>query len=187
MRPAVFLDRDGTIIQHVHHLNRVDDVALIPGVGAALRKLSEAGYANVVVTNQSVVARGLLDIPGLERIHERLTELLEAEGAKLDGIYYCTTMPGTSDQTAIEDRNRKPGPGMLEQAARDLDLDLAASYMIGDSLSDLWAGKNAGCRESLLVLTGYGQATLGKEPNAWRSAPTIVEASAMILEATKRN
>ena len=187
MRPAVFLDRDGTIIRHVHHLNRVEDVELIPGVGAALRELTRAGYANVVVTNQSVVARGMLDIPGLERIHERLTELLRDEGATLDGIYYCTTMPGTSDQTAIEDRNRKPGPGMLEQAARELDLDLAASYMVGDSLSDLWAGKNAGCRESLLVLTGYGEATLGKEPNLWRSAPTIVEAAAMILESAKRN
>lgn len=187
MRPAVFLDRDGTIIQHVHHLHRVEDVALIPGAAQAIRRLTDAGYANVIVTNQSVVARGMLDIPGLERIHQRLEELLAGEGARLDGIYYCTTMPGTSDQTQIEDRNRKPGPGMLEQAARELDLDLPASYMIGDSLSDLWAGRNAGCRESLLVLTGYGEATLGKEPHAWRSAPTIVEAATMILEATKRN
>lgn len=187
MKPAVFLDRDGTIIEHVHHLHRVEDVTLVRGVGAALRQLSEAGYANVVVTNQSVVARGLLDIPGLERIHVHLRELLAAEGAHLDGIYYCTTMPGTADQTQIEDRNRKPGPGMLERAARELDLDLSASYMVGDSLSDLMAGKNAGCRESLLVLTGYGEATRSKDPNAWRSAPTIVEAAAMILKADKRN
>lgn len=185
MRPAVFLDRDGTIIEHVHHLRRVEDVRLIPGTAGALAALREAGFATVVVTNQSVVGRGMLDLAGLAAIHERMEALLEKGGARLDGIYFCTEVPGTSDQTAIEHSDRKPGPGMLLRAAQELGLDLGRSYMVGDSLSDLWAGKNAGVRESLLVLTGYGEKTrergLAEKGPLWRTAPSIVEVADFVL------
>jgi len=181
MRPAVFLDRDGTVIQHVHHLNRVEDVALIPGAAAALRALRERGYACVIITNQSVIGRGLLDFPGLDRIHARMNALLAEEGASVDGIYVSPHVPVTSDQSVIEHPDRKPGPGLLLRAAKELELDIPASYMLGDSLSDLLAGENAGCRESILVLTGYGEKTKKAQGERFRAAQSIVEGVEFIL------
>jgi len=185
VKPAVFLDRDGTLIQHVHHLRRVEDVALVPGADAAVSTLRAAGYACVVITNQSVLGRGLLTQADLERIHERMAALLAAGEARLDGIYVSPHVPGTSDQSVIEHADRKPGPGLLQRAAADLGLDLGRSYMVGDSLSDVLAGQNAGCRESLLVLTGYGEATNQRHAGRFRTAPSIVEAARMILNETR--
>ena len=184
MKPAVFLDRDGTLIKHVHHLRQVQDVSLVPGAAGAVSALARAGYACVVITNQSVLGRGLLTLPQLERIHERMAALLAHGEARLDGIYVSPHVPGTSDQSVIEHPDRKPGPGLLQRAALELGLDLAQSYMVGDSLSDVLAGQNAGCRESLLVLTGYGEATNQREPGRFRSAASIVEAAQMILKET---
>jgi D-glycero-D-manno-heptose 1,7-bisphosphate phosphatase len=181
VRPAVFLDRDGTLIEHVHHLRRAEDVALVAGAAAAVSALAQAGYACVVITNQSVLGRGLLDQAELDRIHRRMGSLLAAGDARLDGIYVSPHVPTTSDQSVIEHPDRKPGPGLLLRAGAELDLDLGRSYMIGDSLSDLLAGENAGCRESILVLTGYGAATKQKQGNRFKSAPSIVEAAQMIL------
>jgi D-glycero-D-manno-heptose 1,7-bisphosphate phosphatase len=179
------LDRDGTVIKHLHHLIQPADVALIPGAAAAIARLREAGFLCVIVTNQSVVGRRMIDLAGLGRVHERLHELLAEEGTALDGLYFCTELPRGQDQTRIEHPDRKPGPGMLLRAAEELGLDLAASWMIGDSLSDVCAGKYAGCRESLLVLTGNGRRTHQAAPNDWRAVATIAEAATLILEETR--
>ncbi len=157
MKPAVFLDRDGTVIEQVHHLRDPQAVQLIAGAGAAIRKLRESGYAVVVVTNQSVIGRGMLTDDGLAEIHAELFNQLAAHSTKIDGIYACPIAPTVTDPEAIEHPDRKPGPGMLQQAAKELDLDLPQSWMVGDAISDTLAGKNAGCRATILVQTGYGR------------------------------
>lgn len=158
-RPAVFLDRDGTLVEEVDYLIDPGQVRLIPGAAAAVRRLNQAGWPVVIVTNQSMIARGMANERQLGRIHARLAELLNAEGARLDGIYYCPHHPelGEPPYRAACDC-RKPLPGLLRQAARELDLDLAQSAMIGDSLRDLAAGQAAGCRQLVLVRTGHGRA-----------------------------
>lgn len=155
-RRAVFLDRDGTLIEHVHRLMSPDEVKLIPGAGAALQSLHAAGFALVLVTNQSVVGRGLLSEAGLEEVHEELGRQLAEHGVRLDGYYFCPVVPKGSDRNRIEHHDRKPGPRMLLRAAKELDLDLPTSWMIGDMLSDVLAGRNAGCRGTILVTTGLG-------------------------------
>ncbi|MCP4249423.1 MAG: HAD family hydrolase [bacterium] len=156
MRPAVFLDRDGTLIEHVHHLADWRDVRLLDGSAEAIRNLRAAGFACVVVTNQSVVGRGKLTIKGLQEIHEVMDVSLAERGARLDGIYSCPVVPLETDPEVIEHPDRKPGPGMLRRAAADLTLDLARSWMIGDTISDLLAGRNARCGRTVLVRTGCG-------------------------------
>jgi D-glycero-D-manno-heptose 1,7-bisphosphate phosphatase len=152
-RPAIFLDRDGTLIEHVHYLGDPALVRLLPGAAEALGRLRGAGFACVLVTNQSAIGRGMLTVDRLEEIHAEMNRQLAAAGATLDGIYYCPVAPGTDDPTAVECPDRKPGPGMLIRAAAELGLDLGASWMIGDLISDVLAGLNAGCR-SILVHSG---------------------------------
>lgn len=155
MKPAVFLDRDGTIIDLVHHLNDPSDVRLISGAGAAIKRLSDAGFEIVIVTNQSVIGRGKLTEAGLADVHAEMNRQLAQHNAQIDNIYFCPLKPAQKDPTVIEDPMRKPGPGMLQQAASDHALNLAQSHMVGDTVSDMAAGKNAGC-QSILVRTGYG-------------------------------
>lgn len=174
---AAFLDRDGTIIELVHHLNDPADVQLIDGAGAAIKRLRDAGWKVIVITNQSVIGRGKLTEDGLAEIHDVMNAQLTAEGAGVDGIYFCPLAPTQKDQRVIEDPMRKPGPGMLVQAAKDHDIDLAQSWMVGDSLSDVLAGKNAGCR-SLVVRTGYGHKV---DTDFDAEAPTLAEAADIIL------
>lgn len=153
-RPAVFLDRDGTIIEHVHYLSNPLDVRLIPGAAGAIRRLRSAGFACVVVTNQSAIGRGMITSAQLGLIHDEMNRRLAAEDAAVDAIYYCPEAPANDDRTVIEHSDRKPGPGMLFRAADDLTLDLDASWMIGDMISDVLAGLNAGCPGNVLVRTG---------------------------------
>lgn len=163
-RPAVFLDRDGTLIEHVHHLHRVEDVRLVAGAAEAVARLRSTGRLAVLATNQSVVGRGMLSAEGLEAIHEHLQALLEdAAGveARLDAIYWNPHVPPTDGAPPHADR--KPNPGMLHRAAEELDIDLGRSWMVGDALTDLEAGLRAGCRSSILVRTGEGA---GVEENA---------------------
>jgi D,D-heptose 1,7-bisphosphate phosphatase len=155
-RPAVFLDRDGTVIEQVHYLSDPGRVRVLPGVPEALRWLGEAGFARVVVTNQSALGRGMLSEPVLHRIHDEMNRQLGAQGASIDAIYYCPTLPVGDDRTVAEDRDRKPGPGMLIRASREMGLDLGSSWMVGDMISDVLAGINARCRGSILVGTGKG-------------------------------
>lgn len=156
MRPAIFLDRDGTLIEHVHHLRSPGDVRLIKGAGDAIRSLQSRGFACVVVTNQSVVGRGMLTLAGLNEIHDVMHRQLDEQRARLDGLYFCTVDPTGDDQGAIEHSHREPSPGMLLQAATELGLDLAGSWMVGDALTDMLAGRRAGCRAGILIRNGHG-------------------------------
>ena len=155
-RAAVFLDRDGTLIEQVHYLSDPARVRLLPATAPALRRLRAAGYACVVVTNQSAIGRGMLTEAVLQQIHDEMNRQLSAEGVAVDAIYHCPEAPAGDDRTAIEHGDRKPAPGMLIRAAEELDLDLGSSWMVGDMISDLLAGINARCRGSILVRTGKG-------------------------------
>jgi len=150
---AVFLDRDGTLVEEVRYLHDPERVALMPGAGA-LAGLAAAGYALVVVTNQAGVARGRYDEAAVEAVHRRLAELLAGVGVRLDAVLYCPHHPeGTVPGYARACRCRKPGPGMLEAAAERLGLDLAASFMIGNHPTDVGAAGAAGVTP-LFVTTG---------------------------------
>ncbi len=154
---AVFLDRDGTIIENHGYLSDPDQVELMPGAAEAISRFSASGYLVVVVSNQSGVARGLFDEEDLSVVHARLEEVLEADGASLDGSYYCPYLEGpeaTEDAYRRDSELRKPKPGMLLQAARELNVDLSGSWMIGDSPCDIQAGTLAGCRTILIKPSG---------------------------------
>ena len=156
LRPAVFLDRDGTINVEKDYLHRAEDFTFIAGVPDAIRRLREAGFLVVVVTNQSGVARGYYPREAVCRLHEHLQQELRRHGAAIDGFYVCPHHPteGVGDYR-IDCDCRKGAPGMLLQAARDHAIDLDRSFMVGDKLADIEAGQAAGC-SSLLVRTGYG-------------------------------
>ncbi|MER6687339.1 D-glycero-alpha-D-manno-heptose-1,7-bisphosphate 7-phosphatase [Streptomyces olivaceoviridis] len=151
-RKAVFLDRDGTLTEPRHYPSRPDDLILQPGIGPPLRVLQHAGWALVVVTNQSGVARGILTITELEAMHERLGALLLAQDVRLDGIYACPHHPnGTVPDFRRPCPCRKPAPGMLHRAAHDLAIDLSRSWTVGDSPCDIGAGRRAGTRTMLVA------------------------------------
>jgi D,D-heptose 1,7-bisphosphate phosphatase len=155
LRPAVFLDRDGTLIVERSYITRPDQVHLLPGAAEAIQQLRRSGFACVVVTNQSAVGKGMITVAELGHIHVEMLRQLREAGAELDGIYYCPFSPSDKDRTRSEHPDRKPAPGMLLRAARELGLDLSASWMVGDMVSDVLAGRNAGCRGSILVRTGH--------------------------------
>ena len=156
-RPAVFFDRDGTLIEQVHYLSRPQDVKILPGAAQAVCRIRRSGYACIVVTNQSAVGRGIITEQELSVIHDRMNKLFSEQAAVFDAIYHCATVPTVADRVTVEDINRKPGPGMLRTAAEELRLDLSRSWMIGDMISDALAGKSAGCQGSILVSTGRPQ------------------------------
>ncbi len=159
-RPAVFLDRDGTINREIGFLTKPEQLELLPGAAEAVRWIKQAGYRVVVVTNQPVIARGDCTTAELLAIHDKLEMELSRAGAFLDGIYSCPHHPdkgfaGERPELKIECECRKPGDGLLRRAAEELNLDLAASWMIGDRTVDVEAGAKAGCR-TILVRTGEG-------------------------------
>ncbi len=151
--PAVFLDRDGTLVHDRHYPRRPDELVLYDGIGPGLARLQHAGYRLVVITNQSGLARGLFTDHDLDRMHDHLREELARLGLRLDGVYHCPHHPdGTVPALAVACECRKPEPGMLRRAAADLDLDLARSWFLGDILDDVEAGHRAGCRTVLVDL-----------------------------------
>ncbi len=150
---AVFLDRDGTINVDRHYLSRAEQFELIPGAGPALRRLQDAGFLLIVVTNQSGIGRGYYDEADLHAINARMNELLTPLGVRFARIYYAPEAP---EQPS---RGRKPSPQFLLDARDELGVALAHSYMVGDKVIDLQCGWNAGVRRSLLVRTGYGRET----------------------------
>jgi D-glycero-D-manno-heptose 1,7-bisphosphate phosphatase len=156
-RPAVFLDRDGTIIEAVHYLSDPAKVRLLTGASDAIRALRAAGFACVVVTNQSAVGRGMLSVERLMEVQAEVDRQLALHDTQLDAFYYCPAVPASEDRTATEHPERKPAPGMLVRAAQELGLDLKQSWMVGDMVSDVLAGRNAGCRGSLFVACGQGR------------------------------
>jgi D-glycero-D-manno-heptose 1,7-bisphosphate phosphatase len=162
-KPAVFLDRDGTINQEVGYIRDLNNLSLIPGAAEAIRNLNQLGIPVVVVTNQSGVARGYYPESWMEQLHGRLKALLAAEGAQVDGVYYCPHLPdGEVPEYSIDCDCRKPEPGMLEQAAKDLNLDLSHSFMIGDKATDIDVGLRVGCK-TILLRSGYGEQVLKGE------------------------
>jgi len=150
VRPAVFLDRDGTLVRETGYLSNPDALELLPGVGRALRNLSESGYPLVVVSNQSGVGRGMFGAADVHRVMARLRERLREHGVELAAVYFCPHRP--DEECAC----RKPRPGLLLRAADDLKLDLGGSLMIGDKRIDAAAGRNAGA-SGILVRSGYGR------------------------------
>ncbi|MBI4494896.1 MAG: HAD family hydrolase [Chloroflexi bacterium] len=153
-RRAIFLDRDGTLIDDQCFAFRPERITLALGAGDALRAMAGADYALVVVTNQSGVARGYFGEAEVRAMHQRLRELLAEQGVQLAGCYYCPHLPdGVVPRYRVECPCRKPRPGMLLQAARELDLDLHVSWVVGDIWEDVLAGDAVGCRT---VLVGHG-------------------------------
>ena len=157
MNSAVFLDRDGTIIEDVGYLRRLDQIALFPWSVDAIRCLNRAGLAVVVTTNQAGVARGLFTEAFVDETHRELTKRLEAGGARIDAYYYCPHHPtkGTVAEYSKACDCRKPGPGMVDRAARDLGLDPVRSFVVGDKWLDVGMARAAGAR-GILVRTGAG-------------------------------
>ena len=183
-RPAVFLDRDGTLIEHVHYLSDPDHVRLLPGAATALTRLRRAGFVCVLVTNQSAIGRGMITEARLHEIHVTMNRQLAEAGAALDAIYFCPDMPAGDDRTVVENSRRKPGPGMLLQAADELGVELADSWMIGDLISDVLAGLNAGCR-SILVPSGKTPASdleAHSSAGIYLTATDFAAASQLILD-----
>lgn len=162
-RPAVFLDRDGVINCEVDLLHRVEQMQLIPGAAEAIRRINQMGYLAIVVTNQPVIARNLCSFKELEQIHMQMETLLGHEHAYVNAIYYCPHHPDAGypeerKEYKIKCNCRKPAPGMLLQAAKDWNIDLENSYMIGDSQRDVEAGNNAGVKQSILIPTNQAGA-----------------------------
>ncbi len=165
------MDRDGTLIEDVGHLHRAPDIRVYPEAFEAVRTVNQSGALAIVITNQSAIARGLLDESELEEIHRLLQDTFEREEARIDAFYHCPHHPAAGTGTYTRECNcRKPEPGMLLRAAQELQLELATSYMIGDKLTDVEAGHRAGC-QSVLVKTGYGTGELQPLDQGEASAP----------------
>lgn len=180
-RRAVFLDRDGVLIADTHHLRSADQLCVLPGVPEALVRLRAAGWALIVATNQSVVARGWVSEEELRQVHRVLLAILRERGASLDAIYYCPHHPeGAVPEYRVVCECRKPNPGMVLRAAAELGLDLSASVMVGDAASDIEAGRRAGCR-TVLVRTGPAETVAGGAAAPDYVATDLDAAAAWIL------
>lgn len=180
---AVFIDRDGTLNEDIGYVSAPDQLILYPWAAEAVRLVNGSGLKAVVITNQSGIARGLYTEDDLKSIHLRMIDELERQGARLDAVYYCPHHPeiGDADYRVVCEC-RKPRTGMLDAAAREHNIDLAQSFVIGDKASDIALADNAGAR-SALVLTGYGRETLGRR-DCFPCEPSIVAEN--LLEAVKQ-
>ena len=178
MQRAVFLDRDGTLIVEKNYLHKPEEVEIFPGTGAALKKLCDAGFKLIMVTNQSGIGRGYYTLADAVRVNEHVCNLLAAEGARFEKCYIAPEAP---DQPS---RGRKPSPQFLFDARDEFNLNLAESFMVGDKLIDLECGWNAGVKQSILVRTGYGakleQQSPEKLTKAW-VVDDLAEAAQKIL------
>jgi D-glycero-D-manno-heptose 1,7-bisphosphate phosphatase len=185
-RPAVFLDRDGTLLEEAGYLDRLERLVFFPFAIDAVRLLNRGGFAVVVVTNQAGIARGIFKESFVAEAHQHIAQRLAAGGARVDGFYYCPHHP---EAVVAEFRQacdcRKPQPGMLTHAAADLDLALDRSFVVGDRWHDLEAGQRVGAR-TLLVRTGYGKTEeAAPKPRLQPSAivDNVIEAVSWILRA----
>jgi len=167
---AVFFDRDGTLMEEVHYCNDPALVRAFPGAAAALRKLRDAGWLNVITTNQSGIASGKISLAGFESVQ---AELLRQLDRLVDAVYFCPDSPSAPT------RRRKPGTGMIDEAVRDLGIDPSRSWMVGDKDIDIACGRAAGCR-TILVRTGYGARHTDSNPD--HIADNLAEAAGIILE-----
>jgi D-glycero-D-manno-heptose 1,7-bisphosphate phosphatase len=183
-RRAVFMDRDGTISEEVGYVNHPSRYRVFPYSAEAVRLLNEAGWLAILVTNQAGVARGYFTEDIITAVHGVLASELEKQGARLDAIYYCAHHPTVGDEPYRFDCDcRKPKPGLIERAAREFEIDLAHSWMIGDRYSDIELARNAQVR-SAFVLSGYGRGEWEYQRLAWKHEPDMVAED--LLQAVKK-
>jgi len=189
MRAAVFLDRDGTIIEERGYLDRLDLLELFPWTIDAIRLLNRAGFATVVVTNQSAIGRGIIDEPFLRHVHQTIDARLSAGRARMDAYYFCPHHPDAELEAYRQACHcRKPQPGLIEQACRELRLDPSRSVMIGDRWLDVACGRAAGAR-TVLVRTGHGAHEEERPPAGARADAilnNLMEAVGWILRSSSR-
>jgi D-glycero-D-manno-heptose 1,7-bisphosphate phosphatase len=189
-RPAIFLDRDGTLIEERGYLERLQHLTVFPWTGDALRLLKRAGFATVVITNQSAMARGLIDEAFLHHVHQTIDARLASSGGGIDRYYYCPHFPKSSIERYQQICGcRKPAPGMIEQACREMGLDPARSVMVGDRWTDVACGRAAGTR-TVLVRSGHGSSEADAPPPEGVRADAILnnlmEAVGWILRTCSR-
>jgi len=165
--PAVFLDRDGTLIEERHYLRSPEQVAIFPGAGPALRRLQDHGFKLFIVSNQSGVGRGYFTLEDVEKVNAHVLQLLARDGVRFEQTYIAPEHPDAPS------RGRKPSPQFLFDARDEFGVDLARSYMIGDKLIDLECGWNAGVRQSILVRTGYGAELARSSPEKMQRAHIV--------------
>ena len=183
MNRAVFLDRDGTLIAEKNYLHKPEEVELFPGAGAALKKLCDAGFKLIIVTNQSGIGRGYYTLADAERVNARVAADFARDGVRFEKFYIAPEAP---DQPS---RGRKPSPQFLFDARDEFNLNLAGSFMVGDKLIDLECGWNAGVKKSMLVRTGYGAEEEQKSPEKISRAVVVDDlngAAEWILRTLKR-
>jgi D-glycero-D-manno-heptose 1,7-bisphosphate phosphatase len=185
-RPAVFLDRDGTLLEEAGYLDRLERLVFFPYSVDAVRLLNRGGFAVVIVTNQAGIARGIFKESFVADAHRHIAERLSLGGACIDGFYYCPHHPDAVIEALRQDCDcRKPRSGMFTRAATDLGLDLARSFVIGDRWHDLEAGQRVGAR-GILVRTGYGRTEEASPRAAVQAAAitdNVMEAASWILRA----
>jgi D-glycero-D-manno-heptose 1,7-bisphosphate phosphatase len=183
MRRAVFIDRDGTISEEVGYINHPSRFRVFPYAAAAIKHLNDAGWLAIVVTNQAGVARGYFSEDMIQTVHAEMTKELENGGARLDAVYYCAHHPSVGEPPYRFDCDcRKPKPGLISRAARDFDIDLAGSWMVGDRYSDVELARNAGV-QSMFVLSGYGRGEWEHQRSTWTEQPDLVAEN--LLEAVR--
>ena len=180
-RRAVFLDRDGTILVEKEYLADPRQAELIPGAAEGLRRLADAGFVLVVVTNQSGIARGMYGVADYEAVDARMRGLLAQHGVRIEASYYCPHHPDFNGVCQC----RKPGSALFRQAARELGLDVRASWLVGDRLRDLEPAASLGARGSVLVRTGYGADEASGALSAVAVAQDLTSAADAILEAER--
>lgn len=184
LRRAVFIDRDGTLSEEVGYVNHPSRFRLFPFSAEAIRRLNRAGWLAIIITNQAGIARGYFSEDLVLEVHRLLRERLESEGARLDAIYYCPHHPSVGEPPYRQDCDcRKPKPGLVQRAARDLAIDLTRSWMIGDRYSDIELARNAGLRAAF-VLTGYGLGEWEYQRARWEHMPDLIAPN--LLEAVER-
>lgn len=173
-RPAVFIDRDGTISEEVGYVNHPSRFRVFPYSAEAIRILNENGWLAIVITNQAGVARGYFSEDVIIRIHDQLKLDLQNGSAQLDAIYYCAHHPSVGEPPYRVDCDcRKPKTGLIELAARDFEIDMTASWMAGDRYSDVELARNAGLRSAFL-LSGYGRGEWEYQSQSWKHQPDLV-------------
>jgi len=181
--PAVFIDRDGTISEEVGYINHPSRFRLFPYSAQAIRLLNDAGWLSIVITNQAGVARGYFSEDLIQLVNDQITQDLENESARLDAIYYCAHHPTVGEAPYRVDCDcRKPKPGLIHQAAKDFEIDLAASWVAGDRYSDIELARNAGL-QCAFVLSGYGRGEWEYQRSNWKHRPDLVCEN--LLEAVK--
>ena len=182
-RPAVFIDRDGTISEEVGYVNHPSRYRVFPYAARAVKLLNEAGWLAVLVTNQAGVARGYFAEALINEVHAALASELERGGARLDAVYYCPHHPTVGESPYRLDCDcRKPRPGLVRRAADELNVDLSASWMVGDRYGDVELARNAGLR-SAFVLSGYGRGEWEYQRTRWPHQPDLVAED--LLEAVR--